>query len=57
MLSFNEMKKFVILGILALISLLGLLLASRPKNEWVCRNGTWVADGKPAESKPFTPCK
>lgn len=57
MFSFNEMKKFIILAILAFFSLIGLFFATRTKDEWVCKNGTWVAQGNPKEVRPLKPCK
>ena len=57
MLSFNEMKKFVILGIVALIALIGILFASNSQGKWVCKDGVWIAKGNPTTSKPVTLCK
>lgn len=57
MFSFNEIKKFVILGIFAAIALIGLYFATRPVNKWVCQNGSWVKQGNPKEIRPLTPCR
>ena len=57
MLSFNEMKKFVILGIFALIALIGLMFAVKQDGKWICKDGAWVTQGKPTSSKPLTICK
>ena len=57
MFSFNEIKKFVILGIFAAIALIGLYFATRPVNKWICQNGSWVKQGNPKETRPLTPCR
>lgn len=55
--SLIETRKFIFLGILALIALFGLMLATRQPNKWVCKNGAWIAQGNPTTSKPLTLCK
>ncbi len=55
--AFNETKKFIILGILALISLFGIYFSTRTTGKWVCKTGIWVAEGKPSDPKPVGVCK
>lgn len=56
--AFNETKKFIILGILAAISFFGIYLATKqPAGKWICKTGTWVAEGRPESPKPIGVCK
>lgn len=56
--AFNETKKFIILGILATIAFIGIYFATKqPAGKWVCKTGTWVAEGKPTSPKPIGVCK
>ena len=52
-----ETRKFIFLGILALIAFIGIYLATRQTGKWVCKTGTWVAEGQPAATKPPGVCK
>lgn len=61
MLSFNQQKQMIILGIFAAIALIGMfvVLLKKPdpnRGSWICRNGVWLAQGKPVEEKPKAPC-
>lgn len=55
----NERNKFIFLGLLAAIALIGIFIATNNKTEgeWVCKNNRWVADGKPSTEKPLGGCK
>ncbi len=57
--AFNETKKFVFLGILAMIAFIGIYFATKqPEGKWVCNTGIWVAEGgKPKSPKPVGVCK
>lgn len=59
MLNFNQSKQMIILGIFALLALLGVFLVSlRSPGEWVCNDdGLWVAEGKPKDPRPGLYCK
>lgn len=60
MFSFKEKKQFIILGTLGLLALFGILMFARNKPEgkgqWICRNGTWIAEGKPNNPMPKAKC-
>ena len=61
MLSFNQQKQMIILGIFAAVALIGLfLITTRKPNEnagtWICRGGEWLAQGKPDTEMPDDPC-
>lgn len=60
MLSFREQKQMIILGIFAGLALIAMLviLSKKPGTggEWICRGGAWIAEGKPIDPKPKTPC-
>ncbi len=55
--AFNETKKFIFLGILALIALFGIYFATKTSGKWVCKTGVWVAEGAPKDPKPIGVCK
>ena len=57
--AFNETKKFIILGILAAISFIGIYFATKePVGKWVCKSSRWEAvGGTPKEIKPLGACK
>lgn len=52
-----ETRKFIFLGILAAIALVGLYFATKPQNKWVCKNNVWVAMGNPKTERPLGICK
>ncbi len=55
----NERNKFIFLGLLAAIALIGIIMATNKKTEgeWVCKNNRWVAEGEPSTKKPLGACK
>lgn len=55
--AYLETRKFIFLGILAAIALMGIYFATRQEGEWVCKTGVWVAKGNPQEPKPTGVCK
>lgn len=58
MFNFNQIKQWVVLGIIAFLALVGVLFVStRKSGEWVCKEGIWVAVGKPQEPRPGLYCK
>ncbi len=50
------LKKYGLLGLLVIISLIGILLVSGNHGKWICKDGLWVAQGKPANAKPGLYC-
>jgi hypothetical protein len=54
----NERNKFIFLGILAVIAFIGIYFATKgPGGKWICKTGTWVAEGRPTATKPPGVCK
>jgi hypothetical protein len=61
MLSFNQQKQMIILGLFAAVALIALLFISTKKPDpsngtWICRSGEWIAEGKPDSEMPDDPC-
>ncbi|MFA6185530.1 MAG: hypothetical protein WC720_05300 [Candidatus Shapirobacteria bacterium] len=53
-----ETRKFIFLGILAAIAFIGIYFATKqPEGKWICKTGTWIAEGKPTSPKPIGVCK
>jgi hypothetical protein len=54
----NERNKFIFLGILSAIAFFGIYFATKQnEGKWICKTGTWVAEGKPSSTRPPGVCK
>lgn len=54
--AFLETRKFILLGILAAIALLGVLIVGNMKGEWVCEDGMWIKKGRVNSDPPLVQC-
>ena len=54
--AFNETKKFVTLGILAALALLGIIFVTRSSGKWVCDDGVWVEKDRAKTAQPIEFC-
>ncbi len=53
----GRLKKIIIFIIIFIIVLISVWFWYNRQNEWVCKDGEWIAQGSPRDSKPEIACK
>jgi len=56
---FNEHKKtyIVIIIILSIVAAVGTVRVFSGEDDWICKDGAWVAHGRPSFPAPTVPCE